>query len=280
MTDIVPGRVDELGGGVRRITAPNGGLMTGPGTNCYLIGTHDVAVIDVGCDDVRHVEQLVAAGAGRIRWIVLTHSHPDHAPGAERLAAATGAPILAYGSAGPGRYAYVKPDIRLRDGAAIVGHGFTLRALHTPGHARDHLCYCLEQQGLLFSGDHVMQGSTVVIAPPDGDMQAYLVSMERLRRLPISRIAPGHGTVIQDAQGEFERIIAHRLAREAQLKDALRVHGPQTISQLVARLYAQVPPELHAWAALSVQAHLLKLRGEGLVRGRARTSRWRWAEAA
>lgn len=276
MTAIVPGRVDVLSTRVRRLIAPNGGLMTGPGTNCYLVGTREIAVIDVGCDEVDHVARLAAAGGGRIRWILLTHSHPDHAPGAAQLASLTGAPVMAYGPAGAGRYAYINPDIRLRDDAVLAGSGFRLRALHTPGHARDHLCYLLEEEGVLFSGDHVMQGSTVVIAPPDGDMAAYLASMDRLRSLPVARIAPGHGTVIEDAQDEMGRIIRHRLVRETQIKDALRRHGPLTIPALVARLYGEIPVELHPWAALSVQAHLLKLRADGLVHGRARTSRWRW----
>ncbi len=255
---------------VRRITAPNASPMTGAGTNTYLIGTDDVAVIDPGPDDPRHSADIAeAAGGARVRWILLTHTHVDHAPGARHLARQTGAEILAFAHARPG----LAPDRSLNDGVSVTGSGFTLEAIHTPGHASDHLCFFLQEERALFSGDLIMSGSTVVIAPPDGDMTAYLRSLDRVKQLNPSRIYPGHGEAIDSPQAVIEEYIRHRLMREQQVLDALR-DGPRRIADMVSRIYAEVPRALHPLASLSVYAHLLKLRDEGKVLGQDRDSEW------
>jgi glyoxylase-like metal-dependent hydrolase (beta-lactamase superfamily II) len=179
--DPVPGRVDVLAPGLRRVTAPNPGMMTGPGTNTYLVGTGEIAVVDPGPDDPAHIRRLLdaAASAGeRVRWVLVTHTHPDHAPGAARLAAATGAGLIGFGARG----GFV-PDMEAGDGFVLEGPTFRLRALATPGHASDHLCWLLEDRGILLSGDHVMDKVTVVVAPPDGDMTQYLESLRRVAEL-------------------------------------------------------------------------------------------------
>ncbi len=245
--------------------------MTGAGTNTYLIGTNDVAVIDPGPDDPRHVAGIVGAlSSGGVRWVLLTHTHADHAPGAQRLARQTGAQILAFSTAGPA----VAPDRMLDNGESVAGTEFTLEAIHTPGHASDHLCFFLKEEGALFSGDLLMSGSTVVIAPPDGDMAAYLRSLERVKQLNATRIYPGHGDAIDAPRALIEEYIRHRYMREQQVLDALRA-GPNSIPDLVARIYVDVAPVLHGLAAHSLYAHLLKLKAEGKVSGKDRESEWR-----
>lgn len=255
---------------VTRITAPNASPMTGAGTNTYLVGTDEVAVIDPGPDDPRHSADIAeAAGRARVRWILLTHTHVDHAPGARRLARQTRAQILAFATAGRDH----APDRTIGDGESVTGSGFTLEAIHTPGHASDHLCFFLKEERALFSGDLIMSGSTVVIAPPDGDMAAYLRSLDRVKQLNPSRIYPGHGEAIDSPQAAIEEYIRHRLMREQQVLDALR-SGARRIPDLVSRIYAEVPRSLHPMASLSVYAHLLKLRDEGKVSGQDRDSEW------
>ncbi|MGH9234928.1 MAG: MBL fold metallo-hydrolase, partial [Acidimicrobiales bacterium] len=211
---IVYGVAGALSPMVRRIVAHNPGMMTGPGTNTYLVGIDEIAVIDPGPDDDAHLDAIAGCGGDRIRWILLTHTHPDHAPGAVGLRERTGAEILA----NDGRDD-VPVDGTLRDGDVIEATEFHLTALHTPGHASNHLCYLLNEERTLFTGDHIMQGSTVVIAPPDGDMAAYLDSLERLKtiRPRLKAIAPGHGHVIDDPQATIDGYIAHRREREGQV---------------------------------------------------------------
>lgn len=273
--DFVPGKVVALTPRVRRLTAPNPGLMTGPGTNTYLVGRERVVVIDVGCDATDHLRAVESAGAGRIEWIVVTHGHSDHSPGAFELGRLTGAPVIGYGTSGYAPGQRFSPQIRARDGFRISAEEWALIAVHTPGHARDHLCYLLEPEGMLFSGDHIMQGSTVVIAPPDGDMAAYLVSLERLHGMAMRNIAPGHGAVISDPHAEIAKLIRHRSEREKQILGVLAEHGSMSIGGMVARIYAGTPQALHEWAALSVYAHLRKLRQDGRVRGHSRHHLWR-----
>lgn len=256
-------RVYRLGPRVRRITAPNPGMMTGPGTNCYLVGRQRIAVIDTGTDDPEHIQALAEAGGGRIEWILVTHTHPDHSRGTQELRALTGAPVLGHHIQLQGvRDEAFRADGYLDEGDVIEGEDFRLRVLHTPGHAANHLCFLLEQEGLLFAGDHVMEGVTVVINPPDGDMRAYLTSLERLKQEPIRRIAPAHGRVLHQPMNELQNIIDHRLGREREIINVIAEHGATTISQLVGHIYANVPQELHVMAARSVLAHLLKLADE------------------
>jgi glyoxylase-like metal-dependent hydrolase (beta-lactamase superfamily II) len=261
---LISGQLDEIAPGVRRLVARNPGFMTGPGTNTYLVGTQRCAVIDPGPHDPVHIERILEAAGGRVSAILATHTHPDHSPAVAALAQSTGAEVLGRGTPAHGRQdATFAPTRVLNDGDVVRVGDLALRAIHTPGHASNHLCYLLEGAGMLFSGDHVMQGSTVVIGPPDGDMKVYLQSLARLQREPVTRIAPGHGTVIEDAQSEVARIIAHRLQREAKVVERLRRARRATIDVLVASVYDDVDPRLHPVAKGSLLAHLLKLEADG-----------------
>ena len=261
---LTSGQLDEIAPGVRRLVARNPGFMTGPGTNTYLVGTQRCAVIDPGPHDPVHIERILDAAGGRVSAILATHTHPDHSPAVAALAQSTGAEVLGRGPPVHGRQdATFAPTRVLNDGDVVRADDLVLRAIHTPGHASNHLCYLLEGAGMLFSGDHVMQGSTVVIGPPDGDMKVYLQSLARLQREPVTRIAPGHGTVIADAQSEVARLIAHRLQREAKVVERLRRAGRATIDVLVTSVYDDVDPRLHPVAKGSLLAHLLKLQAVG-----------------
>jgi glyoxylase-like metal-dependent hydrolase (beta-lactamase superfamily II) len=260
---LVPEVASALSPLVRRIVCDNPGMMTGPGTNTYLVGVDEIVVIDPGPADPTHLDAIAGCGGDAIRWIVCTHTHPDHSPGAAGLAERTGAEVLAF-AARDG----LEPDRLLADGDGIEATEFRLAAVHTPGHASNHLCYLLEEERLLFSGDHIMEGSTVVISPPDGDMAAYLASLERLRtmRPPLRAIAPGHGHLITDPKAKIDEYLGHRLAREAQVLDTLRGQGGGAdTATLVAAIYTDVPDFLHPVARFSVWAHLRKLAGEGTV---------------
>jgi glyoxylase-like metal-dependent hydrolase (beta-lactamase superfamily II)/8-oxo-dGTP pyrophosphatase MutT (NUDIX family) len=261
----VPKRLDRF---VTRLTAPNPGAMTGPGTNTYLVGQDELAVIDPGPDIESHLDKIISEGKNRIRWILCTHTHLDHSPAAARLKAATGAQVI--GRPAPaGQDTTFKPDLVLEHGQRIrIGDanvGLTLRAIHTPGHASNHLCYLLEQTRMLFTGDQVMQGSTVVINPPDGDMRAYLASLESLLGEDIAIIAPGHGYLIGEPHRELRRLIAHRLAREAKVKSVLARRAPASLEEMLPFVYDDVPERMHRWAARSLTAHLDKLLTEGAV---------------
>lgn len=257
---IVAGAVVAIAPGVRRVTAGNPGVMTGPGTNTYILGDDELALIDPGPALDAHRDALLAAVGDRLRWIFCTHTHRDHSPLARALREATGAQVLGFGmTPDDGRQDEdFAPDRVLDDGDVVNWGGHRLRAVHTPGHASNHLCYLLEDHGVLFTGDHVMQGSTVVISPPDGDMQAYLDSLELLLKLPVGAFAPGHGHVIAAPQDEVRRLIAHRLGREAKIHAALAA-GPATLEQLVRRAYDDVPERIHPVAMRSLHAHLIRL---------------------
>ncbi|HEX9685168.1 MAG TPA: MBL fold metallo-hydrolase [Burkholderiales bacterium] len=266
--EIVPGRLVRLNDLVRRVTAPNPGMMTGPGTNTYLIGTDQIALIDPGPESAVHLAAMLDAAGGRLKWILCTHTHLDHSPGARALKAETGAQVLGFGTVpddGRQDTAFV-PDRTLREGDRLDCGAFQLRAVHTPGHASNHLCYLLERQKLLFTGDHIMQGSTVVISPPDGEMAAYLHSLERLLALDLAAIAPGHGHVIEKPHDEVRRLIAHRMKREQKVIDAFQRANPATLDALLPFVYDDVPQSVHPVARRSLHAHLIKLAREGRVR--------------
>jgi glyoxylase-like metal-dependent hydrolase (beta-lactamase superfamily II) len=248
---------------VRRILAPNPGVFTGPGTNTYLVGIDEVVVVDPGPDlaeDTSHLDAVVACGSDRIRWIVCTHTHPDHSPGTAALKARTGAEVLAFRSDET-----VTVDREIGDGFQLEGTEFRLTALHTPGHASNHLCFLLEGEQLLFSGDHIMNGSTVVIRPPDGDMAVYLEQLDRLKTMRIKAIAPGHGDLIDDPAAKVDEYVTHRLAREAKVLAGLRAAGTATVKELTPTVYDDVPVEKHWIAESSLWAHLRKLRDDGAV---------------
>lgn len=260
--DLVPEVPMALGKLVRRVLCANPGMMTGPGTNTYLVGIDEVAVIDPGPDDADHLDAVAAAGGDRIRWILCTHTHPDHSPGAAGLAERTGAEVLSFAD----RDGLVN-DRFLADGDTVEGTEFTLRAIHTPGHASNHLCFLLERERLLFAGDHVMDGSTVVLTPPDGDLDEYLASLRRLRawRPALRAIAPAHGRLIADPLDRLDHYIAHRQARHEQVVAALDAAGPEGTStaDLVATIYTDVPEALHPVARFNVWASLRSAAAAG-----------------
>jgi len=271
---MLPGQPKRLDALVTRVVAPNPGMMTGPGTNTYLVGREELAVIDPGPAIDAHLQAVLAAGAGRIRWILCTHTHVDHSPGAAALKAATGAVVIGRPAPPhPGQDHGFAPDRVLGHGDRFMFGGLTLRALHTPGHASNHLCYLLENTRMLFTGDHIMQGSTVVINPPDGDMRAYLASLELLFAEDVLILAPGHGHLIGEPHREARRLIRHRLAREHKVLSALARLGAPTPDELVRDVYDDVSERLHGVAMRSLNAHLDKLAAEG----RARSTEGRWS---
>ncbi|MDO9356771.1 MAG: MBL fold metallo-hydrolase [Solirubrobacteraceae bacterium] len=263
---LVAGEVATLSPLVRRILAPNPSVMTGQGTNTYLVGAVEgdgpLAVIDPGPDDESHLDAIVEAGAGRIKWILVTHTHHDHWPGAAPLAARTGAEVLAF-QARDG----LEIDRRLIDGGRVVGEDFTLRALHTSGHAANHLCFLLEQERLLFTGDQVMHGSTVVLWPPDGDVRLYRASLERLlsHEPPLRALAPAHGHLFHSPAPVIHAIIDHRDGREARIVEALLAldGGPVTVDELLGGVYDDIEPGRLPIARGSLWAHLRKLVDDG-----------------
>jgi len=261
---LVPGVPHELDAAVTRIIAPNGGVMTGPGTNTYLVGTHELIVIDPGPDDESHMQAILAAADGPIRWILCTHTHMDHAPGAARLKQLSGATVAAMLAPRTDHDFQLSVDRVLTDGDVISNADVTVRAVHTPGHASNHLCYLLEQNRMLFTGDHIMQGSTVVIWPPDGNMRAYVESLRSLLKIELAVLAPGHGHLIEHPQDELNRLIEHRLRREDKVRQAvLRAGTGVTVETLLPSAYDDVSRSLYEWAARSLQAHLDKLVADG-----------------
>jgi len=268
--ELAPGPAVRLSPRLIRVTAPNGSLMTGPGTNTYLIGggpSNEWAVLDPGPADDAHVQAIVDAAPGPIRWIFVTHTHKDHSPAAQALKAHTGAPL--HGMAplhAEWQDTDFVPDVPLAGGEVFVlPGGSTLRVVHTPGHAGNHLCYLLDEERMLFTGDHVMQGSTVVINPPDGDMGAYLKSLRELLALDIDWLAPGHGFLMPQPRRAMQHIIDHRLKREAKVLQAFADSTARPTDALLAAVYDDVPPKLHAMARRSLLAHLHKLRDDGRI---------------
>jgi glyoxylase-like metal-dependent hydrolase (beta-lactamase superfamily II) len=284
--DLQPGRLVRLSPRVQRLVAPNASLMTGPGTNSYVLGNPAVAVLDPGPDDPEHLGRLRAA-APELRFVFVTHTHRDHSCGARALADAAGVPVVGLpppsdglqdlscvptvearhdavfelngrgrpsGDAGLARHAIQSPDLT------------RLRAIHTPGHASNHVCFLLEEEGLLFSGDHVLDGVTPVILPPDGDMAAYLRSLELLKRYSPRAIAPGHGRVLHDPIRVIDGVIAHRGRREAKVLAVLGAVGRSEIDELLPKVYDDVKAELLPIARYSLEAHLIKLEREGRAR--------------
>ncbi len=268
---------EVLAAGVRRLVAPNPSLMTGPGTNTYLLGTDRIAVVDPGPTIETHIDAIKSQAGAPITWILATHTHRDHSPGVARLAFETGAEVLGIAApAGEHQDPSFRPTRVLADGDEIELGEITLRAVHTPGHASNHLCYHLAPLDWVITGDHVIDGSTVVIDPPDGNMADYLSSLRRLRALRPAALLPGHGGLIDDPGGVIDAIVEHRLRREARVRRAVQEYPGRATRELVARVYDDVPTHLHAWAMRSLLAHLIKLEADGEIASRGET----WHPAA
>jgi len=275
---IAYGRVEQVSPLVRRVLAHNPGPFTYTGTGTYIVGRQGaggkVAIVDPGPDDPAHVAALLAAVAGEtVSHVVVTHTHRDHSPAAPAVKAATGAVIagcapLVLDDLGPradaGFDRTYAPDLVLADGEHVAGPGWTLTALHTPGHTSNHLCFALAEERALFSGDHVMGWSTTVVAPPDGDMAAYMASLRRLLDRDDAVYYPTHGAAVTEPQRFVRGLIGHRKQREHQILARL-ADGAATVPAMVATMYASVDPRLHPAAGLSVTAHLIDLAARGLV---------------
>jgi glyoxylase-like metal-dependent hydrolase (beta-lactamase superfamily II) len=251
---------------ILRVLAPNPSPFTLEGTNTWIVGDDPAVVIDPGPDDPAHLDEVARAAGERVAAVLVTHDHPDHAPGAAAFAERVSAPLSAFRLPGAAH---------LRDGQEIGAGGVVLTAVHTPGHTSDHMAFHVAATGALFTGDAVLGRGTSFIDPPDGDLAQYLRSLARMQELDARTIYPGHGPVVLDADAKLQEYVDHREARERQVVDAIS-HGPRTIEQLVAEFYADYPPDVHALAARSVLATLLKLSGEGRVaqKGRGDDAHW------
>ncbi len=267
---------DAMAPDVVRLVAPNGGPLTFKGTNTYLVGMGELAVIDPGPADATHLAAILAAAAGRpITHIVATHAHRDHVDGVAALAAATGAPTYGYrrseippGGGGDAEAEYVGhafvPDVHLEHGDTVASADWQLVALHTPGHAPDHLCFAFAQRDLVFSGDHVMAWNTSVVAPPEGRMSDYLRSLELLLERDERRLLPGHGGPIEEARRTVKAYLLHRKWREQAILDAVR-KGTNTVRMLLPVIYRDLDKAVVGAAALSLRAHIDHLAERGLI---------------
>jgi len=269
------GRLEPVAPMIRRIVARNPSPFTFKGTGTYVVGNGDVAVIDPGPDIAEHVDALVAGLSGeRVTHILITHTHRDHSPAARALQTATGAPTYGFGPHAGGKRGDpaveeggdwdFAPDVTLRDGDRVAGKGWTFEAVHTPGHTSNHLCFALADAGVLFSGDHVMGWSTSVIAPPDGDMAAYMASLDKLLGRRDAVYWPTHGPAITEPHEHVRAFIAHRRERESGILGCLRA-GVERVDAIVERLYVGLQPGLRRAAGRSVHAHLIDLVARGLV---------------
>ncbi len=274
MSGLVAGRLERVSPLIRRLVAPNAGMMTGPGTNTYLVGHDEVTVIDPGPADPGHIEAVIAAAGAGLRRVLATHTHRDHSPGATLLAQETGVELLGMPPPPtPENDRAFAPDRALVHGERIGGDEYTLEVIHTPGHASNHACFLLAEERTVFTGDHIMNGSTVVIAPPDGNMADYLRSLALLKDYALARIAPGHGDLLESPDAVIDWIIEHRNEREAKVLERLARIEPCEMEALLAEVYDEVDPRLLPLAKYSLRAHLDKLLEEG--RATLRDGRWR-----
>jgi glyoxylase-like metal-dependent hydrolase (beta-lactamase superfamily II) len=251
---------------IERVLAPNPSVYTLEGTNTWIVGADPAIVIDPGPPIEAHMEEVLRA-AGRVSHVLVTHDHEDHAEGAGAFAERCGAPLHARRVAGAEL---------LDDGARFSAGGASLVAVHTPGHSADHVCFHLEQDAAIFTGDTVVGRGTSFIDPPDGDLAAYLATLDRLLALEPRVLYPGHGPTVLDAMGTLRDYVAHRHEREAEVLASLAA-GSKTADEIVRDVYAAYPEEVYPLAARSVTAHLLKLKAEGTVRSRARGGTQTWS---
>ena len=253
---------------VKKITAPNPGVFTGGGTNTYLIGREDLTLIDPGPNIKEHIDEIIRVGDNKIKRILVTHTHTDHSPAALPISKVLDVPM--YGRLIDGESSWEDetfiPDVILNDADIIKTDEYTLEVIHTPGHASNHLCFLIKELNCLITGDHIMDGSTVVIGPPDGNMADYLESLNKLFKYKIDCLAPGHGNFMYEPKKVIESIIRHRLSREAKVLRRLEDVGDIDLESLTAIVYDDVPEQLHPIAKFSLEAHLLKLLNEGVIK--------------
>jgi len=254
--------------------------MTGPGTMTQLLGNEHVEVLDPGPTIPAHSEAILDTAGNNIRWIVCTHTHPDHSPAWQAIAEATGAEVI---GAPPADDMFQEdsfaPSFDLVHDHVLATPEFTLRAVHTPGHVSNHFCFLLEEEQMLFAGDHIMNGSTVVIVPPSGDMKAYIESLQLLLHYPLKFIAPGHGEVMEDPRSIVEWLVNHRLKRESKVVSGLQQLGRVPVATLVKVVYDDVDSSLHKMAKLSLSAHLIKLQQENRAVHHAGDDSWEMRSA-
>ena len=252
---------------IKKITANNGGVFTGNGTNTYLIGCDDITLIDPGPNDTDHIDKILALGGDKIKRILVTHTHIDHSPAALPISKKLNIPMF-------GRLVdrdsewedeTFVPDTVLSHGDTISTNEYTLETIYTPGHASNHLCFYLKDQKCLLTGDHIMDGSTVVIAPPDGNMTEYIESLKLLESYDIDYFAPGHGEFMLEPSKTIQSIIRHRLSRESKVLRCIENNKDQDIDELLLSVYDDVPDILHPIARMSLLAHLIKLEGDGKI---------------
>ena len=277
--DAAPGEVVTLTPHLRRITSPNPSMFTFKGTNTYIVGHGKVGVVDPGPVSPEHAAAILGAlkaSGETVTHIIATHTHNDHSPGIAAIQAATGAPTYGFGPHGVGARRdwpfdspeggdkTFNPDHTVPDGGLIEGDGWTLEAIHTPGHISNHLCLALREDNVMLSGDHVMGWSTSIVSPPDGDMTQYMASLRKMLGRNETVYYPGHGDPIENPKPFVQAFIDHRLAREDQIRACLKA-GPLTIPAMVATMYADVDPNLHRAAGRSVLSHLLGMWEQGEI---------------
>ena len=283
MTEPTAGTVEIVAPGVRRVLAPNPGPMTHWGTNSYILGEGRVAVVDPGPTDMNHLGALETATQGEvITHILVTHAHADHSPLAHALSERTGAPIVGFGPPDAGRSATMQdlaknglagggegidgafqPDLAVTDGDAVAGDNWQIEVLHTPGHFAGHLAFRMGD--IILSGDHVMDWSSSLVSPPDGDLGAFMRTSERMMGLEATKLLPGHGGPINDPAGRLEWLIAHRRSRETAILNVLGT-APLSVEQITERVYTDIPSKMHQAAARNVFAHLIDLTERNMVK--------------
>ena len=262
---------------IKRITAANGSVFTGPGTNTYLVGNEDVTVIDPGPAMEEHIDVILAASEN-IKQILVTHTHPDHSPGTRLLQQKLDVP--AFGmltESSKNQDMTFSPERILKDGEILEKEEYSLEVVHTPGHASNHLCFILREEKFIFTGDHVMSGSTVVIGPPDGSMKQYIDSLNKLKNYDMEKMAPGHGDILESPYQVADWIINHRLKREEKVFSALKDAIRGTPESLVEKVYADVDSSLFPIAKASLLAHLIKLEEDQVISKEGEEYMWEGA---